>query len=130
LIDVLDEAAYLHGDRLSVADKLGAPLEAVEAVLEIVQGFDPPGVCARNLTECLAIQLKERNRFDPAMEALGGRLDLLAKRELAGLRRVCGVGEEDLAEMIVEIRNLNPKPGLAFGFTQVQPSQPDVYVAA
>ena len=128
LIDMVDEAGYLTGDLASVADKLGAPPAEVEAVLNIVQGFDPPGVCARNLTECLAIQLKERNRFDPAMEALVGRLDLLAKRDLAGLQRVCGVGEEDLAEMIVEIRNLNPKPGLAFGFTQVQPIVPDVYV--
>src|SRR6186997_1812327 len=128
LIDMVDEAGYLTGNLPSVADKLGAPLEAVEAVLEIVQGFDPPGVCARNLTECLAIQLKERNRFDPAMAALVGRLDLLAKRDLASLRRICGVGDEDLAEMIVEIRSLNPKPGLAFGSTTVQPIVPDVYV--
>src|SRR4051812_17194836 len=128
LIDMVDEAGYLTGDLASVAEKLGAPMADVEAVLGIVQGFDPPGVCARNLTECLAIQLKDRNRFDPAMAALVGRLDLLAKRDLASLRRICGVGDEDLAEMIVEIRNLNPKPGLAFGFTQVQPIVPDVYV--
>ena len=128
LIDMVDEAGYLTGDLASVAEKLGAPLAEVEAVLGIVQGFDPPGVCARNLTECLAIQLKERNRFDPAMAALVGRLDLLAKRDLAALRRICGVGDEDLAEMIAEIRNLNPKPGLAFGSTTVQPIVPDVYV--
>jgi RNA polymerase sigma-54 factor len=128
LIDMVDEAGYLTGDLASVADKLGAPPAEVEAVLNIVQGFDPPGVCARNLTECLTIQLKEQNRFDPAMAALVGRLDLLAKRDLAALRRICGVGDEDLAEMIAEIRNLNPKPGLAFGFTQVQPIVPDVYV--
>jgi RNA polymerase sigma-54 factor len=97
-------------------------------VLGIVQGFDPPGVCARNLTECLSIQLRERDRFDPAMQALVGRLDLLAKRDLAALRRICGVGDEDLAEMITEIRNLNPKPGLAFGSTMVQPIVPDVFV--
>jgi RNA polymerase sigma-54 factor len=128
LIDMVDEAGYLTGDLASVAEKLGAPAAEVEAVLAIVQGFDPPGVCARNLTECLAIQLKERDRFDPAMAALVGRLDLLAKRDLASLRRICGVGDEDLAEMIVEIRNLNPKPGLAFGSTTVQPIVPDVYV--
>jgi RNA polymerase sigma-54 factor len=85
-------------------------------------------VCARNLTECLAIQLKELDRYDPAMQALLGRLDLLAKRDLAGLRRTCGVGDEDLMEMIAEIRNLNPKPGLAFGSTMVQPIVPDVFV--
>ena len=85
-------------------------------------------MCARNLTECLAIQLKERDRFDPAMAALVGRLDLLAKRDLASLRRICGVGDEDLADMIAEIRRLNPKPGLAFGSTMVQPIVPDVFV--
>jgi RNA polymerase sigma-54 factor len=97
-------------------------------VLALLQAFDPPGVCARNLTECLAIQLKERNRYDPAIQALLGRLDLLAKRDLASLRRVCGVGDEDLADMIAEIRGLNPKPGLAFGSTAVQPIVPDVFV--
>jgi RNA polymerase sigma-54 factor len=87
-------------------------------------------VCARNLTECLAIQLKDRDRFDPAMRTLVEHLDLLAKRDLAALRRLCGVNEEDLADMIAEIRNLNPKPGLAFGSTMVQPIVPDVYVRA
>jgi RNA polymerase sigma-54 factor len=128
LIDMVDEAGYLTGDLAGVAEKLGAPLAEVEAVLAIVQGFEPPGVCARNLTECLAIQLKERDRFDPAMQALVGRLDLLAKRDLAALRRLCGVGDEDLSDMITEIRNLNPKPGLAFGSTTVQPIVPDVFV--
>jgi len=128
LIDMVDEAGYLTGDLETVAEKLGAPMAEVEAVLRIVQGFDPAGVCARNLTECLTIQLRERNRFDPAMAALVGRLDLLAKRDLASLRRICGVNEEDLTEMVAEIRQLNPKPGLAFGSTTVQPIVPDVYV--
>ena len=130
LIDMVDEAGYLTGDLASVAEKLGAPLADVEAVLAILQTLDPPGVCARNLTECLAIQLKERDRFDPAMRALVGHLDLLAKRDLAALRRLCGVDDEDLTEMIAEIRGLNPKPGLAFGSTTVQPIVPDVLVRA
>jgi len=114
LIDMVDEAGYLAGDLATVADKLGTVPEEVAAVLAIVQTFDPPGVCARNLAECLALQLKERDRFDPAMATLVGHLDLLAKRDLAGLRRLCGVSEEDLSDMIGEIRQLNPKPGLAF----------------
>jgi len=130
LIDMVDEAGYLGGDLAAVAEKLGAPLAAVEAVLGVLQALDPPGVCARNLTECLAIQLKERNRFDPAMQALVEHLDLLAKRDLAALRRICGVNDEDLADMIGEIRNLNPKPGLSFGSTAVQPIVPDVVVRA
>jgi RNA polymerase sigma-54 factor len=128
IIDLVDEAGYLSGDLAQVADKLGAPPAEVEAVLAILQGFDPPGVCARSLTECLAIQLRDRDRFDPAMAALVGHLDLLAKRDLAALRKVCGVNDEDLADMIGEIRRLNPKPGLAFGTTLVQPIVPDVFV--
>jgi len=130
LIDMVDDAGYLTGDLDTVAEKLGAPRANVEAVLAVLQTLDPPGVCARNLTECLAIQLRDRDRFDPAMRTLVEHLDLLAKRDLAALRRLCGVNEEDLADMIAEIRNLNPKPGLAFGSTMVQPIVPDVYVRA
>ena len=130
LIDMVDEAGYLTGDLDTVADKLGARRNDVELVLAVLQTFDPLGVCARNLTECLAIQLKERDRYDPAMKSLVEHLDLLAKRDLSGLRRLCGVNEEDLADMIAEIRTLNPKPGLAFGSTMVQPIVPDVFVRA
>ncbi|HEY6258473.1 MAG TPA: RNA polymerase factor sigma-54 [Xanthobacteraceae bacterium] len=128
LIDLVDEAGYLTGDIAHVAEKLGAPAADVEAMLAVLQTFDPPGVCARNLTECLAIQLRERDRFDPAMQALLAHLDLLAKRDIAGLRKACGVSEDDLVDMIGEIRQLNPKPGLAFGTTLVQPIVPDVFV--
>jgi len=130
LIDSVDESGYLTADLAAVAEKLGAPLAEMEAVLAVLQGFDPPGVCARNLSECLTIQLKERNRFDPAMQALLARLDLVARRDLAALRRHCGVDDADLSDMIAEIRRLNPKPGLAFGSSVVQPIVPDVFVRA
>jgi RNA polymerase sigma-54 factor len=128
LIDLVDEAGYLTGDLDAVAEKLGAPAGEMEAVLAVIQCFDPPGVCARNLSECLTIQLKERDRFDPAMQALVAHLDLVAKRDFGSLRRICGVDDADLADMIAEIRRLNPKPGLAFGSTVVQPIVPDVFV--
>jgi len=130
LIDLVDEAGYLAGDLAEAAEKLGAPLTEIEAVLAILQSFEPSGIAARNLNECLAIQLKERDRFDPAMQALVGHLDLLAKRDLVGLKKICGIDDEDLADMIREIRALNPKPGLAFGSALVQPIVPDVFVRA
>jgi RNA polymerase sigma-54 factor len=130
LIDMVDEAGYLAGDLAGVAEKLGAPAADVEAVLRILQTFDPPGICARNLAECLAIQLRERDRFDPAMQLLVAHLELLARRDLVALRKVCGVDDEDLADMIAEIRRLDPKPGLAFGSATVQPLVPDVMVHA
>jgi RNA polymerase sigma-54 factor len=128
LIHLVDDAGYLTADLTEVAETLGASLEAVEAVLALLHGFDPSGVCARNLTECLAIQLKERDRYDPAMQALVAHLELLARRDFAALRRICGVGDEDIADMVAEVRQLNPKPGLAFGSALVQPVVPDVFV--
>ncbi len=128
LVDMVDEAGYLSGDLAAAADKLGTSVAEIEAVLRILQTFDPPGVCARDLAECLAIQLKEQDRYDPAMQALVAHLDLVAKRDFAQLKKICGIGDEDLADMIAEIRRLNPKPGLAFGSAVVQPIVPDVFV--
>jgi RNA polymerase sigma-54 factor len=128
LIDLVDEAGYLSGDLAAVAERLGAPPAEIDAVLAVLQGFDPPGICARTLSECLAIQLKERDRFDPAMQALLAHLDLVARRDFSALRRICGVDDADLSDMIAEIRRLNPKPGLAFGSSVVQPIVPDVFV--
>ncbi|HEV1999575.1 MAG TPA: RNA polymerase sigma-54 factor, partial [Xanthobacteraceae bacterium] len=128
LIDLVDEAGYLRGDVAGIAEKLGASASDVAATLDILQTFDPPGVCARDLAECLTLQLKERDRYDPAIASLVANLDLLAKRDFAGLKRVCGIDEEDLVDMVGEIRRLNPKPGLAFGGGAVQPIVPDVFV--
>jgi RNA polymerase sigma-54 factor len=128
LIDLLDEAGYLGADLAVVAERLGTSVKEVEAVLGVLQTFDPTGICARDLAECLALQLKERDRFDPAMQALILRLDLVAKRDFAALKKLCGVGDEDLTEMIAEVRRLNPKPGLGFGSAVVQPIVPDVFV--
>jgi RNA polymerase sigma-54 factor len=130
LVDLVDESGYIVGDLAAAAEKLGTGLAEIEAVLAILQTFEPAGICARDLAECLAIQLKERDRYDPAMAALIGRLDLVARRDYGGLKKICGVGDEDLAEMIAELRRLNPKPGLAFGSTVVQPIVPDVFVRA
>jgi len=128
LIDAVDEAGYLRADLLDLANRLGTELEDVQAVLGVLQGFDPVGVGARDLAECLALQLKARDRFDPAMVALLTRLDLVARRDIGQLTALCGVDAEDIADMIAEIRQLNPKPGLVFGSEPVTPVVPDVFV--
>ena len=128
LIYDIDEAGYMRGDLAEIAERLGASLPIAERALRLVQSFDPPGVWARDLAECLAIQLRERDRLDPAMATLLQHLDLVARRELAALRRLCGVDEEDLADMIREIRALNPRPGAGYGSAPVQPVIPDVLV--
>lgn len=128
LIDAVDEAGYVRADLKEIAERLGTDLEDVEAVLGVLQGFDPVGIGARDLAECLSLQLKAKDRLDPAMAALLTRLDLLARRDMSGLCALCGVDAEDIADMIAEIRDLNPKPGLAFGAEQVAPVVPDVFV--
>ena len=80
LIDSIDEAGYLRGDLGELAERLGTEIEDVEAVLGVLQGFDPVGVAARDLAECLSLQLQARDRLDPAMAMLLTRLDLLARR--------------------------------------------------
>lgn len=128
LIDMVDEAGYLTGSLENVAERLGASLEIVEATLKEMQRFDPCGIMARNLAECLALQLAEKDRLDPAMQALLDNIELLAKHDLATLKQLCGIDSEDLSDMIGEIRSLNPKPGLAFGSVVVHPVVPDVFV--
>jgi RNA polymerase sigma-54 factor len=128
LINEVDDAGYLGVGLASIAERLGAPLDLVERTLAVIHTFEPTGVGARDLGECLAIQLRERDRFDPAMAMLVDHLDLVAKRDRAALRRLCGVDEEDLADMLAEIRSLNPKPGSAFDAGPVQAVIPDVVV--
>ena len=128
LIDLIDEAGYVREDMVEVASRLGAELEAVEHVLKICQAFEPTGVMARDLAECLALQLAEKNRLDPAMDCLLKNLELLAKHDMQSLMKICQVDAEDVGDMIGEIRALNPKPGLEFGGEAVQPVIPDVFI--
>jgi len=130
LIDAVDEAGYLSEPLDTLAARVGAPLAQVEACLCLIQTFEPSGVAARSLSECLAIQLCDLHRFDPAMEALLSRLDLLAKRDFPALQHLCGVDEEDLADMVREIRRLEPKPGSAYGMEPAPPVVPDVLLRA
>ena len=128
LINELDEFGYLQTDLTLVANRLGVETQDVETILESLQTLEPSGVFARSLAECLALQLKEKNRYDPAMATLLDNLELLAKRDFVALRKLCGVDDDDLTEMVAEIRALNPRPGGAFGHLTVQPVIPDVFV--
>jgi RNA polymerase sigma-54 factor len=128
LIDMVDEAGYLTGELETIAERLGTTTERVESVLATLQTFDPPGVCARNLAECLALQLKDQGRYDPCIAKLLDNLELLAGHNLPALRKAVGVEMDELLEMIAEIKQLRPKPGLLFGSVQVQPVIPDIIV--
>jgi RNA polymerase sigma-54 factor len=128
LIDAVDEGGYLRAELGEIAERLGCDPSRVEAVLTRLQGFEPTGVAARSVRECLALQLTERDRLDPAMEALLDNLDLLARRDMPGLRKACSVDDEDLKDMLGELRALTPRPGAAFGGEPASPVIPDAMV--
>jgi RNA polymerase sigma-54 factor len=128
LIDQVDDGGYLRGELAEVADRLGCSPERVEAVLERCHGFEPTGVMARSAPECLKLQLIERNRFDPAMACLLDNLELLARRDIATLKKLCGVDDDDIRDMVSELKALTPRPGAAFGGEPAQTVIPDVHV--
>ena len=126
LIDLLDESGYISGELEGVAEILECGVDRVEATLAKLQQFDPPGIFARNLAECLSLQLSEKNRLDPCMQAFLEYLDLVAKRDFSGLAKACGTDAEDVNDMVAEIKMLDPKPALAFDHSITQPITPDV----
>ncbi|MCA8888043.1 MAG: RNA polymerase factor sigma-54 [Parvularculaceae bacterium] len=128
LIDLIDDAGYLRDTTEAITERLGADAAEVDATLKLIQTFDPAGVGARDLKECLAIQLREQDRLDPAMAAFIANIELLAKGDLRGLIKATGADEEDVRDMIAEVRALTPKPGYAYGGETVQTVTPDVIV--
>jgi len=129
IIGDLDEAGYLLGELRLIAEEMGVPLAEAERALATVQSLDPTGVGARDLGECLALQAREADRYDPCMEVLLANLDALAKGDLARLKRICGVDDEDFAEMLGELRGYDPKPGLRFGGGLAAAVVPDILLS-
>ena len=129
LIDRIDETGYFLVSLTETAQRLGVPLAEAERILGLIQTFDPSGIGARNLAECLALQAKDANRYDPAMARLIANLDYLAKGNLAALKRICQVDDEDMADMIRELRAYDPKPGCRFEtHERVNAVVPDIFV--
>ncbi len=128
LIDLVDEAGYLKDDLANLAQSFGVDKAEIEAVLALLQRFDPPGVFARNLSECLALQLRDKNRLDPAMQCLLDNLSLLGDARYGELQKKCGVDKDDLRQMVAEIKALNPKPGGNFSHEISQSLEPDIFV--
>ncbi len=129
LVDALDDAGYLVEPLRDIADRLAVPLVMVEDILRIVQTCEPTGIGARSLSECLALQAREADRYDPCMKMLIDNLELLASGRMAQLQRMCGVDDEDMADMIRELRRYDPKPGCRFGSSRVDAVTPDVFVS-
>ncbi len=130
MLAMLEPSGRLVVDVSAMAGRLGCAAEVVEGVRRKLQRLDPTGMFAADLAECLAAQLAEKNRLDPAMRALLDNLPMLARRDYRGLQECCGVDAEDLSDMIAEIRRLDPKPGAGFDAMPATPIQPDVLMRA
>lgn len=124
----LDENGYLLTDLQEVVGKFHLPMERIFDILKRLQQLEPPGIFARNLQECLEIQLADKDRLDPLMRELLKHLDMVGRKEYAKLCQIVGMDEEDLFDMLAELRNLDPKPGLHFGKTSVEAILPDILV--
>jgi RNA polymerase sigma-54 factor len=128
IAQALDETGYLAVPLAEIAQLADEPIATVDAALSIVQGLEPAGVGARSLAECLALQAKAADRYDPAMARLIDNLDLLSKGRTNDLKRICGVDDEDLADMIRELRAYDPKPGCQFSASAAEDVTPDVFI--
>lgn len=128
IAETVDETGYLAVPLEQIAEMTGAPIASIEKALALVQDLEPAGVGARSLAECLALQARAADRYDPAMARLIDNLDLLSKGRMADLKRICGVDDEDLADMIRELRAYDPKPGCRFSAAGVEDVTPDVFV--
>jgi len=130
LIEHIEPTGYLGTDLLATAHRLGVQLADMEDALTAIQTFDPTGVGARNLSECLALQAKEADRYDPCMAKLIDNLDLVAKGAFDQLKRMCRVDDEDLRDMLNELRSYDPKPGCRFETEASMAVTPDIFITA
>lgn len=128
IIEHIEPTGYVGEDVLAMAQRLGVPLVEMETALSELQRFDPTGVGARNLSECLALQAKEADRYDPCMAKLIDNLDLVAKGAFDQLKRMCRVDDEDLRDMLIELRGYDPKPGCRFESEDSLAVTPDIFV--
>jgi len=128
MVDYLTEAGYFRTPLEEVAERLNCDVKKIEEILERLQQLQPAGIFARDLSECLALQLKDKNHFDPAMERLVQNLELLAKHDNKRLKDICAVTDDDLADMIEEIKCLNPKPTSDFDQFIAQTVIPDIFM--
>ena len=130
IIGNLGDDGYLEATLTEMAARAGATEEEMAAVLARIQELDPPGVAARDLAECLLLQLKHLGLEESlAAEICRRHLGLLEKRDLAGLCRVLGASKEEAAAAVEAIRALEPRPGRAYHNADPVYITPDVYIS-
>ena len=129
IIGNLDEDGYLRAEIEEIAQRSGATAEEVAAALQVVQGFDPAGVAARNVQECLLLQLRRDPLPDPvSVEIVETHFDDLSRRRYSDIARAMKLALDRIMESVEEIMALEPKPGRRFGGNDSRYIVPDVFV--
>jgi RNA polymerase sigma-54 factor len=129
IIGNLDEDGYLRAELSEIATRCGVAVDKVEPVLAMVQAFDPPGVAARSIQECLLIQLKTDPNPDPvSVEIVEGYFEDLTRRRYPDIARALRLPLDRVMESVEEIMGLEPKPGRRFGGNDSRYIVPDVVV--
>ncbi|MEM6781233.1 MAG: RNA polymerase factor sigma-54 [Pseudomonadota bacterium] len=126
IIERLDEAGYLRESPEDLAGKLECSQERIENLLTRMKQFDPTGVFASDLEECLALQLEEQGKLDEHSKVLLENLNMLADHDFDALAKKCDVNTTYLQDIIADIKALNPKPAADFETLVVQTAIPDV----
>ena len=129
LIDQLDDDGYLQTSVQEIAGILDESPDVVEHVLQVIQGFDPPGIAARNLTECLEIQLRHYEMDDSdILEVVRHHLEDLERHRFREIARALGVSDQHVQEIADIISTLDPRPGRQYQQTNIEYITPDVFV--
>ncbi|ASV84861.1 RNA polymerase sigma-54 factor [Ochrobactrum quorumnocens] len=128
IIDYLEPDGYFRQDIGEMADLTDLPICDLERALDEVQKLEPVGVGARNLKECLSLQLLDKGPVSESMAALIDNLHILERGEVAQLCRRCQITTNELSELLHQLRQLEPKPGRAFELDPVCPALPDILV--
>lgn len=128
LVEHLDDAGYFREDLSAIAKRLKIEKNAAENILNKMQEFEPSGIFARSLSECLKIQLRDKGRLDPVAEKVLNNLELLGDKKFAELKKICRIDDEDLASVIDDIKSLNPKPAAEYHHDLTSYIIPDVFV--
>ena len=128
LIDHVDENGYFRGCPDEIAERLSVSPVRVRSILTTLKTFEPTGVFAQNLAECLALQLKEQKKLDAAMSMILDNLEMVARHDLPKLAKLADLTLERLHDRLGVIRSLSPKPGLAYGGDMAAVVEPDVFI--
>jgi RNA polymerase sigma-54 factor len=128
IIESLGDDGYLQRDLRSIASAVGFSQADAAAALSFVQELDPAGIAARDLRECLRLQLRDRDQLTASMESLLDHLPLLAKHAYAQLAGICRAELGELMGLVRQIRALDPRPGRRFDADPIIPAVPDVTV--